>query len=145
MGLKKRGFGAGMYNGFGGKPEEGESLKEAAIRELKEECGLETDAGCLRKVGEIAFSVPEKQEEDQTVHIYFIENWSGEPKETEEMKPAWCSRTSPPYDKMWEGDRLWLPQLLKGKSVKGRMVYSADSRLLKHDLDVTETKSEVRQ
>lgn len=32
LGMKKRGFGAGKYNGFGGKLEEGESNIEGAKR-----------------------------------------------------------------------------------------------------------------
>jgi 8-oxo-dGTP pyrophosphatase MutT (NUDIX family) len=32
--LKKRGFGAGYYNGFGGKVEPGESIEQAAQREV---------------------------------------------------------------------------------------------------------------
>lgn len=34
LGLKKRGFGAGKWNGFGGKVEEGESIKNCAIRSV---------------------------------------------------------------------------------------------------------------
>lgn len=37
LGLKKRGFGEGKYNGFGGKVEQGETIRQAAIRELQEE------------------------------------------------------------------------------------------------------------
>eukprot|EP01018_Ginkgo_biloba_P030580 Gb_40140 [translate_table: standard] len=40
LGLKKRGFGEGYYNGFGGKVEEGETIEEATARELEEESGL---------------------------------------------------------------------------------------------------------
>ncbi|XP_023213973.1 7,8-dihydro-8-oxoguanine triphosphatase-like [Centruroides sculpturatus] len=32
LGLKKRGFGEGKWNGFGGKVQEGETIEEAAIR-----------------------------------------------------------------------------------------------------------------
>lgn len=32
LGLKKRGFGTGFWNGFGGKIESGESIDEAAAR-----------------------------------------------------------------------------------------------------------------
>ncbi len=32
LGLKKRGFGEGKWNGFGGKIESGESVMQAAIR-----------------------------------------------------------------------------------------------------------------
>ncbi len=34
LGKKKRGFGEGYYNGFGGKVEAGESIDEAASREV---------------------------------------------------------------------------------------------------------------
>jgi 8-oxo-dGTP pyrophosphatase MutT (NUDIX family) len=36
--MKKRGFGAGKFNGFGGKVEPQESILEGAIREFREEC-----------------------------------------------------------------------------------------------------------
>jgi len=32
LGYKKRGFGSGRWNGFGGKVEPGESIEEAAVR-----------------------------------------------------------------------------------------------------------------
>ena len=45
LGEKKRGFGEGFYNGFGGKVEGGETVEEAALRELEEEAGIKaTDA-----------------------------------------------------------------------------------------------------
>jgi 8-oxo-dGTP pyrophosphatase MutT (NUDIX family) len=41
LGMKKRGFGAGKWNGFGGKIEVGETPRAAAIREMKEEACVE--------------------------------------------------------------------------------------------------------
>jgi 8-oxo-dGTP pyrophosphatase MutT (NUDIX family) len=38
--MKKRGFGHGKYNGFGGKVELNETIMDAAIRETNEECGI---------------------------------------------------------------------------------------------------------
>lgn len=32
LGLKKRGFGQGLWNGFGGKVEKGETIEKAALR-----------------------------------------------------------------------------------------------------------------
>ena len=32
LGMKKRGFGVGRWNGFGGKVQEGETIEEGAIR-----------------------------------------------------------------------------------------------------------------
>ena len=40
LGMKKRGFGVGLWNGFGGKVEAGESVVAAAARELSEEAGI---------------------------------------------------------------------------------------------------------
>lgn len=39
LGMKKRGFGVGKWNGFGGKVEAGETIPDAAAREVREECG----------------------------------------------------------------------------------------------------------
>src|SRR3989338_6433965 len=40
LGMKKRGFGMGKWNGFGGKVDAGETVEEAAKRELFEEAGI---------------------------------------------------------------------------------------------------------
>ena len=37
LGMKKRGFGMGNWNGFGGKVQEGETIEDATKRELLEE------------------------------------------------------------------------------------------------------------
>ena len=37
LAMKKRGFGAGRWNGVGGKPNTAESILDVAIRECKEE------------------------------------------------------------------------------------------------------------
>ena len=39
LGMKKRGFGQGWWNGFGGKLQQNETTEECAVRETKEECG----------------------------------------------------------------------------------------------------------
>ena len=46
---KKRGFGIGKYNGFGGKVEAGETTREAASRELLEESNLFAAPELLRE------------------------------------------------------------------------------------------------
>ena len=40
LGMKKRGFGQGRWNGFGGKVAPGETIDAAASRELREEAGI---------------------------------------------------------------------------------------------------------
>lgn len=53
LGMKKRGFGAGRWNGFGGKLEQGESIEEAAKREFLEEAGI--TVGEIDKRGVLEF------------------------------------------------------------------------------------------
>ena len=40
LGMEKRGFGKGRWNGFGGKLLEEETVEEAACREINEEIGI---------------------------------------------------------------------------------------------------------
>jgi 8-oxo-dGTP diphosphatase/2-hydroxy-dATP diphosphatase len=53
LGMKKRGFGQGMWNGTGGKVGKDETTKEAAKREAKEEFGV--DLIKLKSMGKILF------------------------------------------------------------------------------------------
>ncbi len=58
LGMKKRGFGVGKYNGFGGKVISGETIEETTIRELREESGLSSKVEDLQKVAELDFFFP---------------------------------------------------------------------------------------
>lgn len=120
LGMKKRGLGEGLWNGFGGKVEKGESIEDAAKREMQEECGI--TLGNIEKKGLIHF---ESHDSDELleVHVFKASEFSGEPKETEEMKPEWFHADDIPFDKMWPDDEYWLPELLKGKSFKARFVF----------------------
>lgn len=125
LGMKKRGFGQGKYNGFGGKVQEDESIEHAARRELHEESGVL--ANRMKKVAELAFHFPpEKEGWNQVVHIYMVEDWEGEPIESEEMTAEWFDISNIPYSSMWADDKHWLPQVLAGKFVQGRFHFGED-------------------
>eukprot|EP01047_Picozoa_sp_COSAG01_P115130 COSAG01_NODE_43780_length_426_cov_0.944954_1_plen_115_part_00 len=49
LGMKKRGFGEGKWNGFGGKKEPAETMAECAQRELREESGVCPAYRCRRR------------------------------------------------------------------------------------------------
>lgn len=112
LGYKKRGFGKGKYNGFGGKPLENETLLAAAIREAREESGLAV-IDCY-KAGIIDFG----DSYLLRMHVYVAVKWSGSVLETEEMRPSWFPLGDIPYEKMWKDDRYWLPLVLQGKKIK---------------------------
>jgi 8-oxo-dGTP diphosphatase len=128
---KLRGFGKGKPNGVGGKPQEGETPEETAVREAKEEVGVNIDPKDLERVATIEFrfdKIPQKQDWNQTVAVFFA-HWKpemGEPQETEEMKPFWCDLSEIPYDKMWDTDHYWLPQVLKGKRIEATFFFKQD-------------------
>jgi 8-oxo-dGTP pyrophosphatase MutT (NUDIX family) len=54
LAMKKRGFGEGRWNGYGGKVKEGETIEQAARREILEESGLQVTG--LEKRGEVDFT-----------------------------------------------------------------------------------------
>jgi 8-oxo-dGTP diphosphatase/2-hydroxy-dATP diphosphatase len=122
--MKKRGFGAGRWNGFGGKVEEGESIEEAAVREVKEEAGIEVSD--LNKVGIIEFEFKDGSKTLE-VHIFKAGNFSGEPIESEEMKPEWFYIDEIPFMDMWPDDIHWIPLFLKGKKFKGKFIFDRPS------------------
>ncbi len=132
LGLKKRGFAKGKIDGFGGKLKEGETIEQAAVRELEEEAFVKASLDCLEKVGELAFEWPAKQEWNQLMHVFLVRDWVGEPRESEEMKPEWHSIERLPFHRMWKSDTEWFYKVLKqGKKVKGRFVFEGDNETVK--------------
>lgn len=124
LGFKKRGFGEGRWNGFGGKVEEGETIEVAAIRELQEEAGIEASA--LQKVGVLDFSF-ENDPKVLEVHVFKILDFTGSPVESEEMRPEWFKFSEIPFDEMWSDDVYWVPLLLEGKSFRGKFLFDKPS------------------
>ena len=128
LAMKKRGFGAGLWNGYGGKLKDGESIYDAAKREVKEE--IDIDVKSMKKVGVLDFYFEgDKPDWNQQVHVFLIQEYNGEPKESEEMLPKWFKINEIPYDKMWEDDKFWLPKVIEGHSVYGRFLFGADNKL----------------
>ena len=119
--MKKRGFGAGRWNGTGGKVEKGETIEAAAIREAKEEIGV--DLHEISKIGELMFYFSHNPAWDMHVHAYLCEKWSGEPAESEEMRSQWFERSEIPFASMWPDDTFWIPHALEGKRVKANFTF----------------------
>jgi len=132
LGMKKRGFGIGKWNGFGGKVSQGEGIEEAARRELLEESGLQ--ALSMEKVAELEFNFPYKPEWDQKGHVFFVKKWKGEPRQTEEMSPKWFAMKEIPIEKMWDDDKYWLARVLKGEKLSAKFVFGEGEKVSKCEI-----------
>lgn len=136
LAMKKRGFGAGRWNGVGGKVHHdiGETVLQAAKRETKEEISVEL--GKLEKIAKLEFRFPEKPEWDQLVHVFITEKWDGKPMESEEMKPRWFAVAHIPYKKMWPDDIFWLSEVIKGKKLKARFDFSLKEEIISQKINL---------
>ena len=128
MGLKKEGFGEGKIVGFGGKIELGETIEEAAKREMEEETGIKVKLENLKKVADLTFLFPYKKSGEHRVHVFAAHQWRGEALERDEMIPIWFKFDELPYARMWDDGQYWLPHMLAGERVAGRFVYERDNQ-----------------
>ena len=127
IGRKKRGFGQGKHVMPGGKLEAGESLEEACVREVAEETGLVISAEDLVPMGAVTFLFPAKPEWDVYVAMFACEHFEGEPVETDELAPEWYPTTAPPFDRMWDDAKYWMPVLLAGRQVDVEITLNDDN------------------
>lgn len=126
LAMKKRGFGAGKWNGYGGKVQEGEEIESATIRETEEEIGIKIDQKDLFKLARMEFYFEGNPDWNLVVHLYKSYKWTGEPIETEEMAPKWFRVSEIPFDQMWLEDKYWMPLFLADKKFEGEFYYNHD-------------------
>lgn len=130
LGMKKRGFGAGKWNGYGGKVAEKESPRTAAARELKEESGLSVTEHTLEQVALVRFYFDGSQLFE--CHVFLAKDWEDEPSESEEMKPRWFSISQLPFTEMWVADSKWIPLILTGKKLEVEVNFNTDGSEVKN-------------
>lgn len=124
LAVKKKKVGKGRLNGFGGKPDEGETLRACAVRELFEESGegIVVREEDLIPRARIKFFNQENNPDipDMEVYFYVTEKFEGAAKETNEMG---MSEAYPfneiPFDQMMSADKYFVPNILRGESLTG--------------------------
>lgn len=136
---------AGKWNGLGGKCEPGESMVDAAARELREESGLDLASQRFSFLGFIQFPLfkPHKNE-DWNVGVFAVDASSAERAQAlaspDEGTIHWKKISDIPSLSFWPGDESFLPHVLKRESFHGVVRYenfqylSADIRLARPGL-----------
>lgn len=112
---KKRGVGAGKYNGPGGKIKNNETVMEAAIREVQEEVGVTPLNAKI--IGFNKFSFDDKPLMD--VFVIAANDYVGTLKETDEAEPIWFKISEMPFENMWADDIYWMQLMFSGRKFMG--------------------------
>lgn len=121
----------GKWNGLGGKLELGESPQECAIREVKEECGLNVKNPILK--GMLTFPKFAK-DEDWYVFVFVIKEFDGELMESNEGNLKWIPKSELLNLNLWDGDKVFLKWLDQDKFFSGKFIYE-NGNFIKHDVD----------
>ena len=104
---KKDDYNKGKWIGVGGGLEKDETPDECAIREVKEETGL--DVKSLSCAGEVDFIYDGYYEK---MYIYEITDFEGDIIECNEGELRWIPIKDIYNYPMWEGDKAFLPKLV---------------------------------
>lgn len=119
---KLRGIGKGKINGPGGKIDPGETPAQCVVRECQEELHI-TPKNPI-KMGELWFAMSDIP--DIHCHVFMAHEFEGEPTATDEAIPLWTDTQKIPWEKMWEDDFYWLPQMLEGRKFLGKFVFEGE-------------------
>lgn len=122
LGLKTRGLGKGLWNGFGGKIEGDETTVECVKREIEEECGVRVENP--NYIGFVAYET-EGQSCVEIVHVFTATEFGGSPVASEEMNPVrWYHCERLPTERMYGDFAFWKHHMLAERFFCGRVKYS---------------------
>jgi len=128
---KKKGFGAGVWNGPGGKASKNESLQDCAKRGVYEKVSIVPEAPW--EVGELLFYFGGKPE--WRIHVFVADEYDGIERETDEAVPKWFRIDRVPYGEMWLGDDVWMPLMIAGKKFRGTLFFDEEHKeLISHEI-----------
>ena len=114
---------SGKWIGIGGHFEDGESPDECMLREVFEETGLTITKYRFR--GIVTFVSDEYGTE--YMHLFTANGFTGNLKECDEGELAWIDKSNVLDLNLWEGDKVFLPLLIKHEPYfRIRLTYEND-------------------
>ena len=117
---KKDDYHKGKWNGLGGKFEQGESPKECAIREVKEESGLIMKNPKMK--GFITFPLFDGKK-DWYVFLFTADRFEGKLIDSNEGTLEWIPNDKLLELNLWDGDKIFIPWLFQDKFFSAKFVY----------------------
>lgn len=129
---KKLRIGQGKVTGYGGGVEEGESVAEAAIRELVQESRVSASPSDLVPRAILTIhNILDHGLSVARIHVFTLAQWQGDPEETDEMGPPfWYPSYNLPYPDLMPAEGEWLPLIMDGFSFAGQIYYGKGLRCL---------------
>lgn len=128
LAVKKDKVGKGRLNGYGGKVEGDETLRECLVRELAGESkGFIVKEDDLLPRARIKFFNQENDPDipDMDVIIYVAERFTGKAEESLEMGKAEAYPFDAiPFDRMLPADHLFVPNILRGECLVGEVYFA---------------------
>ena len=121
-------FGAGKWNGVGGKCNPDETPEICVIREVFEETGLTVQS--IRHHGVLTFTFGSHVSSKLVVHVFSTQDFTGSIQANDEGILQWFAFTDIPYHSMWLDDRYWLPLLLAGKRFQGFFHFNQEGTVI---------------
>lgn len=128
---KTRKIGVGLWNGWGGAVEDGETIRQCAKREFEDESGLQANLEDLEYVGKVTFHNQrgDGRKFDVEVHMFLLKNWQRNLKPNPEMEnPTFWPISDLPYKDMMPSDKDWLSIVLAGECVDGEVWHGLDQK-----------------
>lgn len=107
---KENDYHEGKWNGLGGKFEDGETPEECAIREIKEESGLDVLNPQLK--GFISFPKFDG-DNDWNVFVFIVNQFEGNLIDSPEGKLEWINNDELFNLNLWEGDKIFMKWLFE--------------------------------
>ena len=119
---KENDINKGKWIGIGGHLEKGETKELALMREIKEETGLTVKHYEYR--GKLLFV---NDDFEEIMYLYLVESVSGELIDCDEGELQWVDEDKIMKLDMWEGDKKFLPILLKKNDfISLKLIYKND-------------------
>jgi len=133
LGEKLTGLGPGKIVGPGGKTEGEETPQETAVREVLEEVGLVIAEADLVPIATITYPFLGREWLSQRSHVFSCHRFTGEVKNSEELRASWWALDALPFERMWADARLWLPLALSGTFVNATFEIGLDNEVAASD------------